>query len=286
MIKILAVAHVPPPHHGQAVMVELMLRGMRENPDLQVYHVDARVSDDLEDIGGFRAGKLMRLLGFCWQAVWLRLRHGPMNFYYVPAPAKKSAVLRDWMVMILVRPWFRRTIFHWHAFGLGHWATGTTEYPEGGKGGISDCRLSISDCRGREEEELTRRRGGAEGRDLRPACPGGGSEENKTDCRAAKDFAGRHRELSSLTSELAEHDFTRCTPAAGSPRQTDLPPSSERADDRAGHLPRAGRSAVGKIFLVGRGKWSNGTECAVPAASKSRKKNRTGIAPRPETRQQ
>jgi hypothetical protein len=28
-MKLLVFAHVPPPHHGQAVMVELMLRGLR-----------------------------------------------------------------------------------------------------------------------------------------------------------------------------------------------------------------------------------------------------------------
>ena len=105
---------------------------------------------------------------------------------------------------------------------------------------------------GNENQLMRRRGGGAEGRDERPARPGdgreeplsnsiasrnggGGFEENKAGCRAAKDFAGRHRESSSLTSDLAEHDFTQCTPAAGSPRQRDLPPSSERADDRAGH---------------------------------------------------
>jgi glycosyltransferase involved in cell wall biosynthesis len=129
--KLLVFAHVPPPHHGQAVMVELMLGGLRADPDFEIFHVDARVSDDLEDVGGFRPEKLLRLLKFCLQAIRLRFRHGPMDFYYVPAPAKKSAILRDWIVMLLVRPWFRRTIFHWHAFGLGHWATGATEYPAG-----------------------------------------------------------------------------------------------------------------------------------------------------------
>jgi glycosyltransferase involved in cell wall biosynthesis len=109
--------------------------------------VNAQVSDDLEDVGGFRIEKLKRLLGFCWEAIALRLRHGSMDLYYVPAPAKKSAILRDWIVMLLVRPWFRRTIFHWHAFGLGHWATGTTEYPAGSGGNaekLSTCQRALA----------------------------------------------------------------------------------------------------------------------------------------------
>jgi glycosyltransferase involved in cell wall biosynthesis len=41
--------------------------------------------------------------------------------YYVPAPGKRSAVLRDWMVMLLCRPFFPKLILHWHAAGLASW---------------------------------------------------------------------------------------------------------------------------------------------------------------------
>jgi glycosyltransferase involved in cell wall biosynthesis len=44
-----------------------------------------------------------------------------MPFYYVPAPVKKSAILRDWLVMALCRPFFPKLILHWHACGLGEW---------------------------------------------------------------------------------------------------------------------------------------------------------------------
>jgi len=121
---VLVFAHIPPPHHGQSVMVELMLRGLQNDPTLSVFHVDARFSDGLEDIGGIRAGKLGRLLSFCVEALGIRFRHGPMDLYYVPAPAKKSAIIRDWIVMALLRPWFSRTILHWHSIGLGKWAAG------------------------------------------------------------------------------------------------------------------------------------------------------------------
>jgi hypothetical protein len=47
--KILVFAHVPPPHHGQSVMVQIMLEGLRADPRFGVHHVDAWVSDDLED---------------------------------------------------------------------------------------------------------------------------------------------------------------------------------------------------------------------------------------------
>ena len=125
--RVLVFAHIPPPHHGQSVMVELMLKGIKKDPDFSIFHVDSRVSDGLEDIGGITLCKLIRLFSLCFQALRTRFLHGPMVLYYVPAPAKKSAIIRDWIVMALLRPWFSGTILHWHAIGLGHWAAGNHE---------------------------------------------------------------------------------------------------------------------------------------------------------------
>jgi glycosyltransferase involved in cell wall biosynthesis len=131
-MKLLVFAHTPPPHHGQSYMVRLLLdgfggdyrRGAARPPSphgIECYHVNARLSKHLEDIGDFRAGKLLLLVGYCMEAIWLRFRHGVENFYYVPAPGKRSALYRDWLVMLLCRPFFKRTILHWHAAGLAKW---------------------------------------------------------------------------------------------------------------------------------------------------------------------
>lgn len=127
--KILVFAHVPPPHHGQSVMVQVMLDGLRADTRFEVHHVDARVSDDLEDVGSFRPQKFWRLFKCVLQAWWIRLRHGRMAFYYVPAPAKRSAIVRDWVVMALCRPLFPGVILHWHAYGLGEWVEAGNDWP-------------------------------------------------------------------------------------------------------------------------------------------------------------
>ena len=133
-MKLLVFAHIPPPHHGQSYMVKLMLDGFggdvrrRKNqppslPNLGIecYHVDARFSKTLEDIGTFQGTKLFLILFFCLQAIWCRFRYGVENFYYVPAPGKRVAVYRDWLVMFLCRPFFKRIILHWHAAGMAKW---------------------------------------------------------------------------------------------------------------------------------------------------------------------
>jgi len=131
-MKLLVFAHTPPPHHGQSYMVELMLknfggdrRGSKNEPPgkygIECYHVNARFSKSLEDIGEFQGTKLFLILFFCLKAIWCRFRYGVTNFYYVPAPGKRVAVYRDWLVLCLCRPFFKRIIFHWHAAGLAKW---------------------------------------------------------------------------------------------------------------------------------------------------------------------
>jgi len=134
LMKLLVFAHVPPPHHGQSYMVKLMLDGFggdhrarRSSIDstsplgIRCFHVNVRLSKHLEDIGDFRLGKLFLLFLYCFEAIWCRFRYGVDNFYYVPAPGKTSALLRDWLVMLLCRPFFKRVILHWHAAGLAKW---------------------------------------------------------------------------------------------------------------------------------------------------------------------
>jgi len=136
-MKLLVFAHTPPPHHGQSYMVQLMLAGFggdarRHNGHppsahgIECYHVNARFSRSLEDVGEFQGTKIFLIIWFCAQAVWLRFRHGVKHFYYVPAPGKRVALYRDWLVMLLCRPFFQTMILHWHAAGLAKWLETST----------------------------------------------------------------------------------------------------------------------------------------------------------------
>jgi glycosyltransferase involved in cell wall biosynthesis len=131
-MKLLVFAHTPPPHHGQSYMVQLMLEGFggdqrrktggeNNHFGIECYHVNARFSQSLEDIGEFQGAKIFLIFWFCAQAIWCRFRHGVKNFYYVPAPGKHLALYRDWLVMLLCRPFFKNVILHWHAAGLAKW---------------------------------------------------------------------------------------------------------------------------------------------------------------------
>lgn len=128
---IVVFAHVPPPHHGQSYMVKLMLQGMKDRMgDRRFFHVDARISDDLADIGSGSWRKIFLLFGYVRQAVVHRLKHGTTTLYYIPAPPKKSAIVRDILALSILRLFYPRLILHWHAVGLGAWVQGGMGTPE------------------------------------------------------------------------------------------------------------------------------------------------------------
>ncbi len=92
-------------------MVKLMLdnfggdrRGKAPAPthDIECFHVNARFSNDLANIGSFSIQKILRLIKFGAEAVWCRFRYGADVFYYVPAPPKRVAFYRDCFVLFVV----------------------------------------------------------------------------------------------------------------------------------------------------------------------------------------
>jgi glycosyltransferase involved in cell wall biosynthesis len=135
-MKLLVFAHTPPPHHGQSYMVQHMLEGFggdcrTANPNptpgygIDCYHVNARFSSTPAEIGGFQFNKVLLLLRYCARAIWCRIRYGIGNLYYVPAPGQRTPLYRDWLVMLLCRPFFKRVILHWHAAGMPAWVETT-----------------------------------------------------------------------------------------------------------------------------------------------------------------
>jgi glycosyltransferase involved in cell wall biosynthesis len=121
-LKLLVLAHVPPPVHGQSVMVQAMLKGLAQHPGLALHHVDFRLSRETADIGRWRCGKFTSTVRLARQAVREGRRQGCDTLYYVPAPpGKRGALYRDWAVMTMTRRYFRRLVLHWHAAGLADW---------------------------------------------------------------------------------------------------------------------------------------------------------------------
>ena len=119
-MKLLVLAQTPPPLHGQSLMVRTLVDGLPAQ-GIEVHHVNLRLSLDAADIGRWRPLKIWHTLSGAVRAVIARFRHGCDTLYYVPAPPKRGALYRDWLVMLICRPFFPRLVLHWHAAGLGPW---------------------------------------------------------------------------------------------------------------------------------------------------------------------
>lgn len=119
-MKLLVLAQVPPPVHGQSIMIATLVTGL-PGEGIAVEHVNLRLSRDAADIGAIRPAKFLAVVDACLQAIAARLAGRANVLYYVPAPGKRGAVWRDCLVMLLCRPFFPRLVLHWHATGLAGW---------------------------------------------------------------------------------------------------------------------------------------------------------------------
>lgn len=119
-MKLLILAQTPPPLHGQSLMVETAVQGL-PGRGVAVHHVNLRLSHTARDIGRWRLGKILAVLDACFHAIAARFTARCDTLYYVPAPAKRGALYRDWVVMALCRPFFPRLVLHFHTGGLGDW---------------------------------------------------------------------------------------------------------------------------------------------------------------------
>ncbi|MBS0632851.1 MAG: glycosyltransferase family 4 protein [Verrucomicrobia bacterium] len=126
-MKLLVLAQTPPPLHGQSLMVRTLLDGLPAQ-GIAVHHVNLPLSRDHADIGRPRPGKVFTALAAAFRAIAAR-RHCD-TLYYIPAPGKRAALYRDWLLLTLVRPFYGRLVLHFHNGGLADWLTTRATAPE------------------------------------------------------------------------------------------------------------------------------------------------------------
>lgn len=117
--KILVVGQLPPPFHGQAVVNQLVFDA--EWNSFGKVTLPMRYSKTIDDVGSAGIAKVLHLIYLIlktWQ-IWLTVR--PEVLYYPPASANKVPVIRDILYLGMTRFLFKKTVFHFHAGGLGQY---------------------------------------------------------------------------------------------------------------------------------------------------------------------
>lgn len=109
------VGQTPPPLHGQALAIQALVQG--PVPGVEVQHLRMHFSAEVDQIGRFRAGKLLHLASLAGRGVWILARQRDLILYYPPG-ATLMPLLRDVVLLSLWRPLAWATVLHFHAGGV------------------------------------------------------------------------------------------------------------------------------------------------------------------------
>ncbi|MDP6524612.1 MAG: glycosyltransferase family 4 protein [Kiritimatiellia bacterium] len=121
MKRVLVIGQTPPPYHGQSMMIERLVKGKFQH--LRIYHVRMAFSGSVESVGKFRLSKVLHLAKIVFHTIALRFRYGIDTLYYPPAGPKFVPVIRDVIILMCVRPFFKQCVFHFRAAGISEYLT-------------------------------------------------------------------------------------------------------------------------------------------------------------------
>lgn len=114
--NILLIGQTPPPFHGQAVATKLLFD--HEWNGQKIYFLRMNYSHSETEVGRFSYRKVFHLFILIIKTLALLIRRFPCVLYYPPASPNMAPVLRDIFFLIIVRPFAKGTVFHFHAGGL------------------------------------------------------------------------------------------------------------------------------------------------------------------------
>jgi glycosyltransferase involved in cell wall biosynthesis len=107
----------PPPYHGQAIATETLF-----NHDFRRVHVRTvrmAYSEEPSEVGRFRWSKIAHLWWLLAKCIRELRRLDDAIVYYPPAGPGYVPILRDVIFLVLLKPFARGLVFHFHAGGLG-----------------------------------------------------------------------------------------------------------------------------------------------------------------------
>jgi glycosyltransferase involved in cell wall biosynthesis len=114
-VVVLVVGQTPPPYHGQAIMIQMLLDGPLDG--VKLHHVRMAFSENMDQVGKFQIGKVFHLIAVIVRVIWARLKYTPSILYYPPAGPNKIPIIRDTILLLITRWMFRKTIYHFQASG-------------------------------------------------------------------------------------------------------------------------------------------------------------------------
>lgn len=115
-LRVLLLGQTPPPHHGQAIMLERLVEATFAR--VRLFHVRMAFSTTAESVGRAEFRKVVHLVAVIARVVYVRVRYGTTMLLFPPAGPNRNPVLRDVVLLLMLRPLFRRVVFTFHAAGV------------------------------------------------------------------------------------------------------------------------------------------------------------------------
>lgn len=119
---ILLVGQKPPPFHGQAVVTGMLFD--HDWDGIKMKHLYMEYSGSIKDVGKTSIGKIFHLFTLIFKTWKIAIKNKPKVIYYLPASPRLVPVIRDVIYLSMTRPFFRATIFHYHAGGVTEFLSG------------------------------------------------------------------------------------------------------------------------------------------------------------------
>lgn len=113
---IILLGQTPPPFHGQAIAIQNQLSFSYE--DYEFHHVRMAFSENIAEVGGFSVKKVIEIFRVIGMALKKRITTGSTTLYYHPAGGDTIPIIRDFIILLALRPLFKTHIYHYHADGL------------------------------------------------------------------------------------------------------------------------------------------------------------------------
>lgn len=138
---VVLVGQTPPPYTGQAVMIEFLLEGLKRH--FHVEHIRMAYSDSVSEVGKFKAKKIIELFSLIYRTRRLLKRYPSAVLYYPPASPDWIPVIRDIIFLLCVRPLAKKTVYHYHAYGLSEFLTRHSFFRKTAAGAYGNADLAV-----------------------------------------------------------------------------------------------------------------------------------------------
>ncbi len=129
MKKILVVGQTPPPYGGQALMTKRLIDAKFDS--IEIIHVRLAFSESFLEVGKASWKKVLHVFKIAAKIWGHRLRNRRLVLYYLPAGPNKVPVIRDLLLLSLVRPFFSKTIYHFRAAGISEFISKKSSFVRG-----------------------------------------------------------------------------------------------------------------------------------------------------------